>query len=230
MFACCVAFFLLTTWSSVECNPSPVLDVVVDRKFIPAICAREAKEGDYVRYHYNATFLDGKTFDSSHEKGDAKVGLLGEGRLIAGIDKGLQGMCVNERRTITVPPHLAYGSAGAGDVVPPDATLMFELHLLDLWNKADLVVTKTISTPKDCKRSVMSTDFVRYHFNGTLLDGTVFDSSYNRHQTHNTLVGEGWLVKGLEEGLLGMCVGEIRNIIIPPFKAYGEKGSGEHKL
>lgn len=227
MFACCVAFFLLTTWSSVECNPSPVLDVVVDRKFIPAICAREAKEGDYVRYHYNATFLDGKTFDSSHEKGDAKVGLLGEGRLIAGIDKGLQGMCVNERRTITVPPHLAYGSAGAGDVVPPDATLMFELHLLDLWNKADLVVTKTISTPKDCKRSVMSTDFVRYHFNGTLLDGTVFDSSYNRHQTHNTLVGEGWLVKGLEEGLLGMCVGEIRNIIIPPFKAYGEKGSGK---
>ncbi|KAL3051518.1 peptidyl-prolyl cis-trans isomerase FKBP10 [Trematomus bernacchii] len=226
MFACCVAFFLLT-WSSVECNPSPVLDVVVDRKFIPAICAREAKEGDYVRYHYNATFLDGKTFDSSHEKGDAKVGLLGEGRLVAGIDKGLQGMCVNERRTITVPPHLAYGSAGAGDVVPPDTTLMFELHLLDLWNKADLVATKTISTPKDCKRSVMSTDFVRYHFNGTLLDGTVFDSSYNRHQTHNTLVGEGWLVKGLEEGLLGMCVGEIRNIIIPPFKAYGEKGSGK---
>ncbi|KAK5850908.1 hypothetical protein PBY51_001745 [Eleginops maclovinus] len=226
MFACCVAFFLLTAWSSVECNPSPVLDVVVDRKFIPEICAREAKEGDYVRYHYNATFVDGKTFDSTHEKGDAKVGLLGEGRLIAGIDKGLQGMCVNERRTITVPPHLAYGSAGAGDVVPPDTTLVFELHLLDLWNKADLVVTKTISTPKDCKRSVMRTDFVRYHFNGTLLDGTVFDSSYNRQQTHNTLVGEGWLVKGMEEGLLGMCVGEIRNIVIPPFKAYGEKGSG----
>lgn len=42
------------------------------------------------------------------------MGLLGEGRLIAGIDKGLQGMCVNERRKITVPPHLAYGSTGAG--------------------------------------------------------------------------------------------------------------------
>lgn len=46
-------------------------------------------------------------------------------------------------------------------------------------------------------------------------------------QTHNSLVGEGWLVKGMDEGLLGMCVGEVRNIIIPPFKAYGEKGSGE---
>ncbi|XP_029312336.1 LOW QUALITY PROTEIN: peptidyl-prolyl cis-trans isomerase FKBP9 [Cottoperca gobio] len=227
MFFCCVFFFLLTTWASVECNPSPVLgDVVVDKQFMPKTCAREAKEGDYVRYHYNATFVDGKTFDSSHQKGDAKVGLLGEGRLIAGVDKGLQGMCVNERRTITVPPHLAYGSTGAGDVVPPDTTLVFEIHLLDLWNKADLVATKIITTPKDCKRSVMRTDFVRYHFNGTLLDGSVFDSSYNRKQTHDSLVGEGWLVKGMDEGLLGMCVGEIRNIVIPPFKAYGEKGSG----
>lgn len=50
--------------------------------------------------------------------------------------------------------------------------------------------------------------------------------SYTRKQTHNSLVGEGWLIKGMDEGLLGMCVGEIRNIIIPPFKAYGEKGSG----
>ncbi|XP_060950789.1 peptidyl-prolyl cis-trans isomerase FKBP10 [Limanda limanda] len=230
MFSCCcLVVALLCTWScsSVESNPSPVLgDVVVDKSFSPKVCSREAKEGDFVRYHYNATFVDGKTFDSSHQKGAAKVGLLGEGRLIAGIDKGLQGMCVNERRSLTVPPHLAYGSAGAGDVVPPDTTLVFEIHLLDVWNKADMVVTKTITTPKDCKRSVMSTDFVRYHYNGTLLDGSVFESSYNRKQTHNTLVGEGWLVKGMDEGLMGMCVGEIRHIVIPPFKAYGEKGSG----
>ncbi|XP_056286711.1 peptidyl-prolyl cis-trans isomerase FKBP10 [Pseudoliparis swirei] len=227
MFACCVVFFLFAARSAVECNPSPGLaDVVVDRHFIPQICAREAKEGDYVRYHYNATFVDGKTFDSSHTKGDPKVGLLGEGRLIAGIDKGMQDMCVNERRTITVPPHLAYGSAGAGEVIPPDATLVFTIHLLDVWNKADLVATKSISTPEDCKRSVMRTDFVRYHFNGSLYDGTVFDSSYTKKQTHDSLVGEGWLIKGMDEGLMGMCVGEVRHIVIPPFKAYGEKGSG----
>lgn len=65
MFSCCLALFLLTAWSPVESNPSPVLgDVVVDRYFIPKICARESKTGDYVRYHYNATFVDGKTFDS----------------------------------------------------------------------------------------------------------------------------------------------------------------------
>ncbi|XP_061565318.1 peptidyl-prolyl cis-trans isomerase FKBP10 [Cololabis saira] len=227
MFILCLAFSVLSTRFSVECNPSPVLgDVVVDRYVIPAKCPREAKDGDNVRYHYNATFTDGKTFDSSHERGDAKVGLIGEGRLIAGLDKGLKGMCVNERRKVTVPPHLAYGSTGAGEVVPPDTTLVFDVHLLDLWNKADMVVTKSVSTPKNCRRSVMRTDFVRYHFNGTLLDGTIFDSSYTRKQTHDSLVGEGWLIKGMDEGLLGMCVGEIRNIVVPPFKAYGEKGSG----
>lgn len=198
----------------------------MDRNVIPKVCARETKHGDYVRYHYNATFIDGKTFDTSHERGEAKVGLIGEGRLLAGVEKGLKGMCVNEIRSITVPPHLAYGSTGAGDVIPPDATLVFHILLLDVWNKADMVVTKTITTPQDCKRSVMRTDFVRYHFNGTLLDGTAFDSSYNRKQTHDSLVGEGWLIKGLDEGLIGMCVGEIRHVVVPPFKAYGEKGSG----
>lgn len=63
-----------------------------------------------------------------------------------------------------------------GEVVPPDSTLVFDIHMLDLWNRADLVVTKTLTTPKDCKRSVMRSDFVRYQFNGTLLDGSVFDS------------------------------------------------------
>lgn len=64
----------------------------------------------------------------------------------------------------------------SGDMVPPDATLVFDVLLIDLWNKADLVMTTTITTPQDCKRSVKRTDFVRYHFNGTLLDGTIFDS------------------------------------------------------
>lgn len=66
MFVCCVVFCLLPSgFSWVKGNPSPVLgDVVVDRYFIPKMCVRESKTGDYVRYHYNATFVDGKTFDS----------------------------------------------------------------------------------------------------------------------------------------------------------------------
>lgn len=227
MFATASCFFIVFFKTYVECNPSPLGDIIVDRYYTPKDCPREVKSGDHVRYHYNVTFLDGKIFDSSFKRGAPTVGLVGEGKLLIGLDKGIRGMCVSERRKVTVPPHLAYGSDGAGDVVPPDTTLVFDLQLLDLWNKADLVITRTISTPQDCKRSVVSTDFVRYHFNGTLLNGTPFSSSYTRRQTHDSLVGEGWLIKGLDEGLLGMCVGEIRNIIVPPFKAYGEKGYGD---
>ncbi|XP_030631282.1 peptidyl-prolyl cis-trans isomerase FKBP9 [Chanos chanos] len=212
--------------SYVDCNPGPIDDVVVERYSVPKICAREVKNGDFVRYHYNGTFTNGTQFDSSYERGTAFSGPVGQGRQIAGVDKGIVGTCINEHRRLTVPPHLAYGSQGAGETIPPDTTLVFDLVLLDIWNMADRVQTRTLNRPQDCKRAVKRSDFVRYHFNGTLLDGTIFDSSYERSQTQDSLVGEGWLVKGLDEGLLGMCVGEQRNIVIPPFLAYGEKGFG----
>lgn len=66
MFCGCVALLLLcATGSPAGCNPSPVLgDVVVDAYFMPEVCVRQSKTGDHVRYHYNATLADGKTFDS----------------------------------------------------------------------------------------------------------------------------------------------------------------------
>ncbi|KAJ8414348.1 hypothetical protein AAFF_G00052180 [Aldrovandia affinis] len=221
-----VLSFLCMTLIYVESNTGPLEDVILDKYSVPSICPRKVEPGDYVRYHYNGTFTDGKKFDSSHDRGAPFSGQVGHGRLITGVDRGIQAMCVNERRKITVPPHLAYGSQGAGDVVPPDTTLVFDVVMLDIWNKGDKVQTRTLHKPKDCKRTVQSSDFLRYHYNGTLLDGTPFDSSYNRKQTYNTYVGEGWLIKGMEEGLLGMCVGETRNVIIPPFLGYGAEGYG----
>ncbi|KAJ8253716.1 hypothetical protein COCON_G00203280 [Conger conger] len=188
--------------------------------------AREVQTGDYVRYHYNGTFLDGKKFDSSYDRGVPFIGQVGFGRLLAGMDRGIQGMCVNERRKVTVPPHLAYGNLGAGNVVPPDAVLVFDLVLLDIWNTEDKVQTFTLKKVKDCRRTVVASDFVRYHYNGTLLNGTPFDSSYKRNRTYDAYVQQDELIKGMDEGLLGMCVGELRTIIIPPFLAYGEKGYG----
>ncbi|MGH0122005.1 UNVERIFIED_CONTAM: hypothetical protein FKN15_000546 [Acipenser sinensis] len=208
--------FLSVLVACVLCNPGPLEDVVVDRNFIPKVCPREVKMGDQVRYHYNGTFKDGKQFDSSYERGTAFSGVVGVGRLISGMDRGIQGMCINEKRKITVPPHLAYGSLGAGKAIPPDATLVFDVVLLDIWNKDDQVQTTTVYKPKDCKRTVQKSDFIRYH---TLL-------LHSKLHTYDTYVGDGWLIKGMDEGLIGMCVGERRNIIIPPFLAYGEKGYG----
>ncbi|XP_071765925.2 peptidyl-prolyl cis-trans isomerase FKBP10 [Centroberyx gerrardi] len=211
----------------VKCNPGPLLDVVIDRYDIPRVCPREVQTEDFVRYHFNGTFhTDGKKFDSSHDRGLAFISQVGLGRLITGMDRGLQGMCVNERRRITIPPHLAYGTIGTGGVIPPDAVLVFDVLLLDIWNSEDKVQIRTLIKPASCNRTTVASDFVRYHYNGTLLNGKPFDSSYSRNRTYDTYLGQGDLIKGMDEGLLGMCVGERRVIFVPPFLAYGEKGSG----
>nr|XP_046271602.1 peptidyl-prolyl cis-trans isomerase FKBP10 isoform X1 [Scatophagus argus] len=213
--------------ATVYCNPGPLVDVVVDRYDIPRVCPREVRTEDFIRYHFNGTFFaDGKKFDSSHERGKAFISQVGLGRLITGMDRGLQGMCVNERRRITIPPHLAYGSVGTGGIIPPDAVLVYDVLLLDIWHADDTVQIRTLSKPASCSRNTAASDFIRYHYNGTLLSGDAFDSSYSRNATYDTYVGQGYLIKGLDEGLLGMCVGERRIIIVPPFLAYGESGSG----
>ncbi|KAM6966847.1 peptidyl-prolyl cis-trans isomerase FKBP10-like [Tautogolabrus adspersus] len=212
---------------TVDCSPGSLLDVVVDRYDIPRVCPREVQTGDFIRYHFNGTFhTDGKKFDSSHDRGKAFISQVGLGRLITGMDRGLQGMCVNEHRRVTIPPHLAYGSIGTGGVIPPDAVLVYDVLLLDIWNEEDKVQIRMLSKPASCNRSSVASDFVRYHYNGTLLSGEAFDSSYSRNATYDTYLGHGDLIKGMDEGLLGMCVGERRVIIVPPFLAYGENGYG----
>uniref|UniRef100_A0A8C4HZJ4 peptidylprolyl isomerase n=1 Tax=Dicentrarchus labrax TaxID=13489 RepID=A0A8C4HZJ4_DICLA len=218
---------LLSVVVTVTCTTGPLVDVVVDRYDIPKVCPREVQTEDFVRYHFNGTFhADGKKFDSSHDRGKAFISQVGLGRLITGMDRGLQGMCVNERRRVTVPPHLAYGSVGTGGVIPPDAVLVFDVLLLDIWSTEDKVQIRTLVKPPSCKRKAAASDYVRYHYNGTLLSGAAFDSSYSRNTTYDTYLGQGYLIKGMDEGLLGMCVGERRLIIVPPFLAYGENGSG----
>ncbi|XP_038609500.1 peptidyl-prolyl cis-trans isomerase FKBP10 isoform X1 [Tachyglossus aculeatus] len=207
-------------------SPGALEDVVIDRYFVPKLCPREVQIGDFVRYHYNGSFQDGLQFDSSYDRGATVAGVVGVGRLITGMDRGLQGMCVNERRRLIVPPHLGYGSIGVAGLIPPDATLYFDVILLDIWNKEDKPQVTTLFRPPSCNRTVQDSDFVRYHYNGTLLDGTHFDSSYSKGSTYDTYIGSGWLIKGMDQGLLGTCAGERRKIIVPPFLAYGEKGYG----
>uniref|UniRef100_A0AAQ6AIQ1 peptidylprolyl isomerase n=1 Tax=Amphiprion ocellaris TaxID=80972 RepID=A0AAQ6AIQ1_AMPOC len=220
-------FFLLLFVVSATGSPGPLVDVVVDRYEIPKVCPREVQTEDFIRYHFNGTFHgDGKKFDSSHDRGKAFISQVGLGRLITGMDRGLQGMCVNERRRIIVPPHLAYGSIGTGGVIPPDAVLVYDVLLLDIWNADDKVQIRTLGRPAACNRTTAASDFIRYHYNGTLLSGEAFDSSHSRNLTYDTYLGKGHLIKGLDEGLLGMCVGERRVVIVPPFLAYGESGSG----
>ncbi|SRR4030042_6115073 len=90
----------------------------------------EATAGKNVTVHYTGTLTDGTKFDSSLDRGVPFTFKLGSGEVIAGWDQGVAGMKVGGKRKLTIPPSLGYGAGGAGNVIPPNATLIFEIELL----------------------------------------------------------------------------------------------------
>eukprot|EP01132_Coremiostelium_polycephalum_P005335 gene5335-6655_t len=104
----------------------------VDIEIIKAGTGPSPTKGAKVTVHYVGTLTNGKEFDSSRKRGDPFVFTIGKGQVIKGWDEGVAQMKVGERSKLTISPDYGYGARGAGGVIPPNATLIFDVELLSV--------------------------------------------------------------------------------------------------
>ncbi|XP_013179227.1 PREDICTED: FK506-binding protein 2 isoform X2 [Papilio xuthus] len=122
----------------------------IDVVSVPEECTTKSKHGDMLTMHYTGTLENGHKFDASYDRDQPFTFQLGVGQVIKGWDQGLVDMCVGEKRKLTIPSSLGYGERGAGNVIPPHATLYFEVELIHIGDSPPTTnVFKEIDADKD---------------------------------------------------------------------------------
>jgi peptidylprolyl isomerase len=197
-------------------------------------------KGSTVKVHYTGYLEDGKIFDSSIKRGEPISFPVGKGNVIKGWDEGLSILKVGDKARLIIPYQLAYGEAGRSPVIPAKANLIFDVELIDFTPevKPPVFETKgkeTKTTESGLKYVVVSEGkkdavkaeigkTVSVHYTGYFENGDIFDSSVQRGQPLDFEIGKGMVIKGWDEGIGLMKVGDKLRLLIPYQLAYGEQG------
>lgn len=199
-----------------------------------------ASAGMDVTVHYTGWLQDGSRFDSSRARGPLEIP-LGKGVVIPGWEEGVAGMRVGGTRLLEIPPALGYGDRAVGPV-PPGSTLTFEVELLDVRAPRRPPLAPPRVAQEAWRRSrtglevaelggctgppVMSGATLLVEYTLWLESGTLIDSSYQRQDPLEVVLGEHSFVEGFEEGLAGASLGCHRLLRVPPDLGYGAQARG----
>lgn len=199
----------------------------------------KAEAGDNVSVNYDGRLLDGSQFDSSYKRGKPFSFPLGGGRVIKGWDEGIAYLNVGDSATLIIPSDLGYGSMDRPNI-PANSTLVFHVELEDVKKVVkpepyDVAGKDTIFKGSGLKyiklnetdgKAVTAGATVAVHYTGYLLDGTIFDSSISRGEPISFPIGQGRVIKGWDEGIAYLKVGEKARLIIPSDLGYGSRAMG----
>jgi peptidylprolyl isomerase len=194
---------------------------------------------DMIYVHYRLMLEDSTIIDNSYDREEPVSFKMGAGQVIPGWERGISLLREGDKAIMVIPPDLAYGDRAVGDI-PANSTLVFDVEVvkvdpapkpLDIPEDANIITTTsglryTVVEPGD-GIMLISGMRVRIHYNGFFeKDMSIFDSSWQRGEPIDFTLGKGMVIKGWEEGIAKLRVGDKARLWVPYELAYGEQGRG----
>lgn len=204
----------------------------------------ELHAGVELVFHYTGWLSNGYKFGSSKDLGKAADVVLGMGKLVSGLETGLETLKQGGVRWVRLSPSMAYGATAMANI-PPNSTLIFRIQAdsvkfneelasnMDFFPKVETIEwieaeegLKYFIDKEGVDSIAKNGDIIKAHYTGWLSDGTKFDSSRDRGEPISLEIGAGRVIRGWDLGLNGMKIGEKRLLLIPAGLAYGARGGG----